>query len=180
MSGVLAGYRFATECPEGLQWRLKRNCSVTPAQMGCVLVALAVVSLGVAGFFWLKGAKLVLPFALIEVVALAIAMVIFARHATDTENISLANGQLVVECELGGHVQRAVFAKDWVRVEPLENKRALIQVSGQGRTVQVGRHIRPEQRPLLAREIQRALRTRSAFSSDGGGFSPSEKNQSLV
>ncbi|MGH8822638.1 MAG: DUF2244 domain-containing protein, partial [Rhodoferax sp.] len=33
-----------------------------------------------------------------------------------------------------------------------------IEVSGHGRTVQVGRYVRPELRPELAREIRMALR----------------------
>jgi uncharacterized membrane protein len=34
----------------------------------------------------------------------------------------------------------------------------LIELSGQGRSVQVGRHVRPELREQLAREIRSALR----------------------
>ena len=34
----------------------------------------------------------------------------------------------------------------------------LIELSGQGRRVNVGRYVRPELRPVLAQEIRRALR----------------------
>ncbi|MEY2682999.1 MAG: hypothetical protein RJA09_143 [Pseudomonadota bacterium] len=123
-----------------------------------MVVVLASVSLAVAGFFWFQGALLVLPFAVLEVLALAVALVVFARHATDAERISLANGELVVEWEFGGRSQRAAFAREWVRVEPQANEGFLIRVSGQGRSVAVGRHIRPDLRPALAREIRHALR----------------------
>lgn len=158
MSCLPASYRFATVSPDGLHWQLKRNCSITPLQMCGVVVALACVSLAVAGFFWFQGALLVLPFAVLEVLALAVALVVFARHATDAEQISLANGELVVEWEFGGLSQRATFAREWVRVEPQTGDGSLIQVSGQGRSVAVGRHIRADLRPVLAREIRHALR----------------------
>ena len=45
-----------------------------------------------------------------------------------------------------------------IRVEPGADDRSLIEVSGQGRRVIVGRYLRPELRPALAQEIRRALR----------------------
>lgn len=158
MSGAILDYRFATVSPLGVEWKLKRNCSVSPAQMCGVLVFLGSVSLLVAAFFWMQGATLVLPFAVLEVLALAIAVVVFAKHAADVERISLAGGRLVVELESGGKFERAEFAREWVRVEPQSGDGSLIHVSGQGRTVVVGRHVRADLRPLLAREIRQALR----------------------
>lgn len=158
MSGAIHDYRFATVSPQGVEWKLKRNCSVTPMQMCGVLVLLGGVSLFVAAFFWMQGATLVLPFAVLEVLALATAVVVFAKHAADVERISLAGGRLVVELESGGKSERAEFAREWVRVEPQSGDGSLIHVSGQGRTVVIGRHVRSDLRPLLAREIRRALR----------------------
>lgn len=158
MSRSPTSYRFATVSSEGVYWRLKRNCSITPRQMCVMVMTLACVSLAVASFFWFQGALLVLPFAVLEVVALAVALVVFARHATDAEQISLANGELVVEWEFGGLLQRATFAPEWVRVEHQAGDGSLIQVSGHGRSVTVGRHIRPDMRSVLAREIRHALR----------------------
>lgn len=63
-----------------------------------------------------------------------------------------------MELETAGRVQRAEFNREWVRVEPKDGEGSLIEVSGQGRSVRVGRHIRPELRPALAREIRFALR----------------------
>ena len=70
----------------------------------------------------------------------------------------LENGQLVVEMETAGRVERTEFNQEWVRVEPKNGDGSLIEVSGQGRSVWVGRHLRPELRPALAREIRFALR----------------------
>lgn len=149
--------------PESVQWLLKRNCSVTPVQLICLYVSLCVVSLGIAGFFWLIGAKLVMPFAWLELLAVGSAFVVYARHARDGEKIVLQGGQLVVELETAGRMQRIEFNCEWVRVEPRNSDGSLVEVSGQGRSVRIGRHLRPEFRPALAREIRLALRERQSF-----------------
>jgi len=151
-------FRFATVQGQNIHWFLKRNCSVTPAQLGWLYASLCVVSLGIATFFWFQGAVLILPFAWVELVGVGIAFLVYARHAGDGERISLEGRQLVVELESAGHLRRAEFNRDWVRVEPGAGKRSLIELSGQGQRVSVGRYVRPELRPALAQEIRRALR----------------------
>lgn len=144
--------------PQVVQWLLKRNCSVTPVQLGWLYVSLCVVSLGIAAFFWSQGATMVLPFASLELLVVGAAFWSYARHAADGERIVLQGGQLVVELESAGRLERAEFNRQWVRVEPKAGDGSLIEVSGQGRSVKVGRHLRPELRPALAREIRHALR----------------------
>ncbi len=151
-------FRFATVQGQNIHWFLKRNCSVTPAQLGWLYASLCVVSLGIGTFFWFQGAVLILPFAGIELAAVGIAFLAYARHAGDGERISLKGRRLVVELENAGRLQRAEFNRDWVRVEPGAGDRSLIELSGQGRRVNVGRYVRPELRPVLAQEIRRALR----------------------
>ena len=151
-------FRFATVSGQNIHWFLKRNCSVTPSQLGWLYASLCVVSLGIGGAFWLQGATMVLPFAWLELLAVGLAFVLYARHATDGEKIVLQDGRLVVELENGGNYERAEFLPHQVRVEPQAGDRSLIQVSGQGRMVKVGRYVRPELRAALAREIRMALR----------------------
>lgn len=117
------------------------------------------VSLAIGGFFWLQGAKLILAFAGLEVVLVGVAFFVYARHATDGEWISLQGASLVVECESAGRRERAEFARQWVRIEPKSGDRSLIELSGQGRSIEVGRFVRPELRQALAREIRNALRS---------------------
>jgi uncharacterized membrane protein len=120
--------------------------------------SLCCVSLGIGAFFWFQGAVLVLPFAWLELMAVGAAFWVYARHATDGERISLRDRSLVVELENGGKRVRAEFSSDWVRIEPKADDRSLIEVSGQGKVVTVGRYVRPELRPVLARELRMALR----------------------
>ena len=106
-------FRFATAPAQGAHshgavlWLLKRHCSLTPAQLGWLYVSLCGVSLGIAAFFWVLGATMVMPFAWAELVAEGAAFVVYARHAGDGEKIVLEGGQLVVELETAGRTERA-------------------------------------------------------------------------
>jgi uncharacterized membrane protein len=151
-------FRFATVQGQAIHWFLGRNCSVTPAQLGWLYLSLCLVTMGIGAFFWFQGAVMVLPFAWLELAAVGAAFLLYARHAADREHILLQGRRLVVELENAGRLERAEFNRDWVRVEPGADDRSLIEVSGQGRRVIVGRYLRPELRPVLAREIRRALR----------------------
>jgi uncharacterized membrane protein len=95
-------FRFATVSGHTIEWFLKRNCSVTSAQLAFTYAMLCVVSLGIGVFFWVQGAAVVLPFACLELAAVGFAFLVYARHATDGEKISLQGAQLVVELETSG------------------------------------------------------------------------------
>jgi len=151
-------FRFATVQGRHVQWSLRRNCSVTPWQLVWLYVSLCVVSLGIGMFFWFQGATLVIPFASLELAAVGLAFLVYARHAADGERISLRGGRLVVELECAGKLERAEFSSEWVRVEPRAGDGSLIELSGSGQSIRVGRFVRPELRPLLAKEIRLALR----------------------
>lgn len=153
--------RFGAEAGAGehaVQWLLKRNCSTTPRQLMGFYTSLCLVSLAVGAFFWIQGAKLVMPFASLEILAVGAALLVYSRHATDSERIRLQPGRLTVERMFGRHVERAEFAPAWVRIEPEHGDRSLIELSGQGQRIAVGRFVRPELRRQLAEELRWALR----------------------
>ena len=153
--------RFGVESAAGegsVQWLLPRNCGATPRQMMGWYASLCALSLAIAGFFWMQGATLVMPFASLEILAVGAALLVYSRHATDSERIRLQPGRLTVERVFGRQVERAEFAPAWVRVEPEHGERSLIELSGQGQRIAVGRFVRPELRRQLAEELRWALR----------------------
>jgi uncharacterized membrane protein len=156
----------APGAPRALQWLFARNCSVSPRQLGRVYLSLCLVTLAVGGYFLLHGAPLVLAFAGLELLAIGAALLVFARHAGDREVLTLSGRRLQVEQQWGQHVQRADFAADWTSVEPSAAQGSLVQISSRGRTVRVGRHLRPELRAAFARELRRALRRPRAAAPD--------------
>lgn len=159
--GAARSLRFGAEAGPGeasVQWLLKRNCSATPRQMMGLYASLCVISLAVGGFFWAQGATLVMPFAWLELLAVGAALLAYAGHATDSERIRLEGDRLTVEHTAGRHVERAEFAPAWVRIEPEHGDRSLIELSGQGQRISVGRFVRPELRRQLADELRWTLR----------------------
>ena len=141
-----------------LEWLLKRNCSITPRQLLGFYLSLCFISLCIALFFLVQGAPFVLVFAGMELAAVGIALLVFARHAGDRETLVLAGRQLSVEQRVGNRIDRTDFTAEWLSVEPAAGQGSLVQLSGEGRSVRVGRFLRPELRPAFARELRRALR----------------------
>lgn len=139
----------------GFSLTLKRNCSISPASLGCVFAALAVAALGIGAGFAAAGAWLVLPFAGLEVLLLGAAFVAHARHAADYERIELRPGGLTVEVAHGESARRRVLDPRRLRV-CLESGRVLLRERQE--ELEVGRNLDAEARVRLAGELQRRLR----------------------
>ncbi|MEP7140198.1 MAG: DUF2244 domain-containing protein [Caldimonas sp.] len=154
--------RFGGTVDGATEWLLKRNCSISPRQLLGVFLTLCAVSLAIGAAFWSHGATLILPFAGAELCALAVALAVYARHAADQEKIVLRPDRLTVECSLGHRVIRVEFVPSWVRIEPAAGQGSLIELSGEGKRVAVGRFVRPELRRALADELRTALRRSSS------------------
>lgn len=141
-----------------VEWLLQRDSALNARQMWSVYAALCLVSLSLAGGFWVYGAAFVLPFALAELVAVGAAVLLVARHAADREYIAMRPSLLRVERRSGGRTNCIEFNPRWVRVEPDRDDGSLVRLSGQGRSVVVGEFVQPEHRRQLADEFRWALK----------------------
>ena len=164
-----SAYRFARVSDRTLAWHLRRNCSVTPRQLGVLYVSLCLVSLIVAGWSWVLGARFVFAFVALELLAVGAAFLVYARHAVDGETVSLRDGCLVVERECAGGRERLEFLGAQVRIDTPTDRQALIGVRAHGRRVDIGRHVRPEWRPALAGEMRQALQACRLAAPRGSG-----------
>ncbi|QET02907.1 MULTISPECIES: DUF2244 domain-containing protein [Cupriavidus] len=138
-------------------WLMKRNCSLSPRQVGWFYFSIACLSTAIALFFAWQGTWLVLPFAGLELLGLGIALLAHARHATDYERVSLTDGMLVVETASASRVTREEFNPRWVRVELGESFRALVVLRSGKHVVRVGSHLDPYRRRKFAQELVAAL-----------------------
>jgi len=155
----LPGFASPGEEADGtVRWLMKRNCSLAPRQLFGVYLSLCLLALAIGTLFWMRGAPFVLPFAGAELFAVGAALFIYSRHAADRETMVLQPGRLTVECTLGRRTEQVEFAPAWVRVEPAHGDGSLIELSGEGRRIAVGRFVRPELRRALADELRAALR----------------------
>ncbi|MEI7465959.1 MAG: DUF2244 domain-containing protein [Burkholderiales bacterium] len=162
-SSLPDAWRFGRESDPSVSewsvvWLLKRNCSMAPKQLFAVFGALCVLSLTIASYFWWQGATVIMAFAWVELLAVGTALLVYSRHAADQENIALRKGRLTVAHTSGNTIETAEFAPEWVSVEPVTGDESLIEVSGQGRRIEVGRFVRPELRRQLANELRHAVR----------------------
>lgn len=160
---ISSAWYFGTESGSGVadwsvEWMLKRNCSMAPRQLFALFGGLCVLSLTIAVYFWLQGATMIMTFATVELAAVGVALLMYSRHAADHENIAMRKGRLTVEHTSGNTVETAEFAPEWVSVEPVTGDESLIELSGQGRRIEVGRFVRPELRRQLANELRQAVR----------------------
>lgn len=148
--------------PVSVRWLLRRNCSLGPRQLGQVYLSLCLVSLAIGLFFLVQGAPWVMAFAGLEVLVLGLALLVFARHAADREELTLVGHSLQVEQHYGSQVQLTDWVADRVTVEPLGGQGSLVKLCSRGQTLHVGRFLRPELRAAFAQELRSALRHRFA------------------
>jgi len=143
----------------GFSVLLKRNCSISPSGLIRVLAVIAAATLGIAAGFAALGAWLVLPFAGLEIAALAAAFLLAGRHAGDYERIERAGARLVVEVADGSrtaeHVLEARGARVCMQREGLTARVLLRTRVGE---LEIGRHLDAARRIELAAELQERLR----------------------
>ncbi|WJF91460.1 DUF2244 domain-containing protein [Paraburkholderia bonniea] len=139
-------------------WLMKRNCSVSPRQFVCFYVSLALFSLVIASLLVLCGAWLVLPFTGVELLAVGVAFVAYARHAVDYERIRLFENRLVIEQVSAEQRTQFEFNPRWVRVEPGASPYAPVRLVSRGESIVIGQHLALYRRAQFAHELRMWLR----------------------
>lgn len=139
-------------------WMLSRNCALSPRQVGAFYLSLVAASAIIAIVFLLRGAWMILPFSFIEMTALGIALLVYARHAVDCERVSLRADALEIESVEGN--KRSVLRIDprAARVEMDARPRGGLAVVARGERIVVGRFVGERERRRFARELRLALR----------------------
>lgn len=146
----------------GQQWLIRRNCALSPRQLGWWFGTLAAVSVALAGLFAAQGAWLVVPFTGIELLGLAVAFVAYGRHAGDYERILVTPDRILVERWSGGRMARQEVGPDWARVEYEGGRRGSIRLVAGRTKVAIGSFLPEESRERLARELRASLADRRA------------------
>jgi uncharacterized membrane protein len=143
--------------PHRHQWLLKRNCALSPYQLGASFGVLGLVSMGIATAFAAHGAWLVVPFAGIEVVALAAAFIVYGRHAGDYERIVVDRQGVLVEMASADNLSSRELHPSWIRIEYQGRRRELIRLVAGREALTVGRFVPDDKRATLAQELRTTL-----------------------
>ncbi|MGQ0443438.1 MAG: DUF2244 domain-containing protein [Methylophilaceae bacterium] len=137
----------------------KPNSSLTVSARVRVVLYLSILPLFIALTFAMTGLWIVLPFAGLELAALAYAFYYVNCHADDYESITITDNCLVVEKRNYKHTSQIVLNPYWAKVElqdaPSGNKR--LWLTSHGKSIQVGHFMNNQERVHLAQQLQ--LRT---------------------
>ena len=138
---------------------VKRNGSTTPASPMLVVVAIAAFSFAVGITFAWLGLWLVLPFVGLEVVALALAFGVYARHVADNEIIRTDEDGLAVEIREGNRLRHYRLDAHWARcIVESAGRDARLMIGSHGRFVQIGRCLNEDGRRQLRNVLNDRLR----------------------
>ena len=143
----------------GREWVLRRNCSITPRQLGGFYASLCVVSLLLASFFTLQGAWYVMIFSVIELSAVGAAFLHFARHASDREHILFANGRVVVDLIESEKSRQFEFEARALQVDAPGARNNLVSLRTTQAQLDVGRFVTQFKRRQFALELRQALQS---------------------
>ena len=145
------------------EWILKRNCSMSPRQVGLAYALLCGVVLAISLAFAWNGIWFVFGFGLVEISALGIALLYYARHATDQEHIALSEDCLVVERTEAGKAYRTRLDPGLTRITVPTRRRMLIALEAQGVQIEVGAFVSEDIRRRVAKELRQQLQGATAW-----------------
>lgn len=134
------------------------NASMSPAMARRCLLAVAVVVLGIATVWAWRGYWLILPFAGLEVLALAAAFYVALRDNRYREVILRDGDDIVVQTGLGRPQTewRAPLNRAELRCEqpPGATARLRLYLRADGREQELGQCLGPREKQCLARRLQ--------------------------
>ncbi|WP_181372951.1 DUF2244 domain-containing protein [Massilia glaciei] len=132
---------------------MKRNCSLSPRQVALAYGALCLAALGVGLAFAALGIWFVFLFSLVEIAAVLLALLHYARHVCDHQHIALGDACLLVERVEAGRLHQVRLDPCWTRITVPDRRRALIRLESRGVVVDVGALVTEQQRIRVALEI---------------------------
>jgi len=142
-------------------WHMKRNCSFTPRQVGYFYLSMLLFSSLIAAIFLVQGIWMILPFTLIELTALGIALLIYARHALDYESIAIDGNVLTVEKNIGGKLERHEFNSKWLQLKQEDHGKRLIRIEQSDKELPIGIFVPVDARPEFYQDLRQQIRCES-------------------
>jgi len=144
---------------DGVEFLLRRNCSIGPVGLIGVFASLVALSFGFGVAFASFGPWLILPFAGLEMLVVGAAFFACGRRVGDFERILVGAQSVTVEHVDGRRRTVQAFNPRWARLSVLHEPAGVkVLLSQSGRQVELGRHLGFERRLAFAKEFGAALR----------------------
>ncbi|MFZ9812251.1 MAG: DUF2244 domain-containing protein [Burkholderiaceae bacterium] len=140
------------------KWVLRRNLAMSPTQLLAIYLSLSFVSLGIALVWSALGQWIILPYAILECLALGVAFVLYCRHAQDRECVSVERSVVRIESIVGGASQIEELPRFGIRVHWESNERnGLVSFRSGGKQALVGRFVDRDHRRRFVSEFRQAV-----------------------
>ena len=152
---------MAPSVNQELTIQIAPHCSLQPRGAVVFFVSICIVSFTIAGFLATRGMWPVLPFAGLEMLALAWALRLSMRRRLYSQTIRLTEELVRVETRIGQRSHQIEFTRHWARVKlrdadfRLHPTRLVIESHGQA--CEVGGFLNEEERRALAVQLMRSI-----------------------
>lgn len=115
----------------------------------------------IATYFLVQGIWMILPFTIIELTALGIALLIYARHALDYESIAIDGSSVTVEKNIGGKLERHEFNTKWLQLKQEEDGKRLIRIEQSDQELPIGIFVPVDARAQFFKDLHQQIRCES-------------------
>ena len=149
--GQRAGQRFVVQPNHSISW----------SDTVLIYIGILAVSVIVAGGFALLGLWMVLPFAGLEMMLVAVVLYRCALRARFYEIIAIDNDRIKIERNCNRPGQPISFQRYWARVQLVppsrRNEASRLLVSSHGKSVEIGTWLNETEKKELADDLSRLI-----------------------
>lgn len=143
-------------------FEIRPNCSLSRRGSLLFFIVVTVVSALLCIRFWLLGAWLVMPFFVLEVVVLGIALYLLARGSEYREIINISSGQILITAKNGNQqLWQEKLNLFWVEVvleaDEKEWYPSRLYLRSHGKFLQIGKCLTDDDRSGLAQQLRKVL-----------------------
>jgi uncharacterized membrane protein len=136
---------------------MKRNCALTPKQLFQFYAVLVFFSLLVGIGFLIAGVWMIIIFTCIELSALTLGFLIYARHALDYEEIEINGTILRITKFIGSKTKEYELNSRWTQIVLLKDKPKIFVLSSEKQNIELGQFVTQDQLPQIISEIKACL-----------------------
>lgn len=145
------------------QFIVRRNQSLSWRGNKLFIYFMAAVSLGIAGMFALHGLWLILPFAGLEILALALGLYMCSLRCRDQEVVTVSDDVVTVEKGRKNPSEAWQFERAWLKLELIKSPRqghpSKLLIRSKGKETEIGRCLTNDERKSLSDSLAKTLHT---------------------